>query len=169
VTAEEVVEFNGVSFHRYLMRKDLDPPADCSAVRQPVPRVSSADVERVVTRDFGSAAAAPILAILDGYGGHNSHREPNRVRLAALKLAAGNRARLSELIEQAGLDYRDILAAAEYPAYFGASGLADESERARLIDADWRQYREWLFLPGSRSGPGAQQGAGPAGTGSVRQ
>jgi len=44
-------------------------------------------------------------------------------------------------------DYRDALAAAEYPAYckigFRVQELP-EKDRRRIIDQDWRQYEEWL-------------------------
>jgi len=113
---------------------------------QPTPKVSSADVERIVRRDFGSDSRRA-LDILSEYGKEDWHRETERVRLAALKLAAGDLRRLRSEIETASQDYRDVLASAEYPAYsryvHPSAGLP-ETDRQIIIDADWRQYCEWL-------------------------
>ena len=57
---------------------------------QPTPKVTGADVERIVRRDFPADKVSEVLAILDQYGKESWHREPHRVRLAALKLAAGS-------------------------------------------------------------------------------
>ena len=120
---------------------------------QPVPKVTRADVERIVRRDFPADLAVEVLALLDEYGIEIWQREPDRVRLAALKLAAGSVESLRSHIEVAKRDYRDVLAAAEYPDYLrldprGPTLPADERER--IIEADWRQYIEWLMArPGS--------------------
>lgn len=86
------------------------------------------------------------MSIVHDYGTQDWHREPTRVRLAALKMADGNVQKLRSCIESAKRDYRDALAAAEYPAYcklkWGKSILAEE--RDRIFASDWRQYEEWL-------------------------
>ena len=85
--------------------------------------------------------------MLDEYGKESWQREAHRVRLAALKLAAGNVEKLRYEIEGAKCDYRDVLAAAEYPSYMKrmspSAALPTEEER-RIIDADWKQYQDWL-------------------------
>ena len=114
---------------------------------QPHPTVSRADVERIVRRDFPADRTVEVLAMLDEYGKEDWQREPHRVRLAALKLAAGDIKRLRYEIEGAKRDYRDVLGPAEYPGYakhmFHIDKLAQD-EQQRIIDADWKQYQDWL-------------------------
>lgn len=87
------------------------------------------------------------MSVLAEYGGEIWHREPHRVQLAVLKLAAGRLDGLRPGIEAATCDYRDVLAHAEYPACMkktsGLSHLPAEEQR-RIIDEDWRQYETWL-------------------------
>ena len=116
-------------------------------ISQPVPAVTSQDVERVVARDFPSEIAHKVAAILGEYGGDDAHRDNDRVRLAALKLAAGDVERVRAAIEMAKRDFRDVLALAEYPEYSRTvrpSADLSAAERQRIVDADWRQYSEWL-------------------------
>jgi hypothetical protein len=114
---------------------------------QPTPTVTSEDVERIVQRDFPADKVPEAAAILDQYGKESWHREVHRVRVAALKLAEGNIERLRCEIEGAKRDYRDVLAAAEYPGYFkrvpGPGKLPADQEK-RIIDADWKQYQDWF-------------------------
>ncbi|MGD8339417.1 MAG: hypothetical protein PVH89_01470 [Gammaproteobacteria bacterium] len=113
---------------------------------QPTPNVSAEDVERVAARDFPSDSPR-VLEILKGYGGEDWHREVERVRLAVLKLGAGDVDRLRAAIETARQDYRDVVAAAEYPGYCRSirpgADISDD-ERQAIIDADWQQYSRWL-------------------------
>jgi hypothetical protein len=115
-------------------------------ITQPAPSVSNRDVERIVLRDFPSEVAR-VLNILHEYGTEEWQREIDRVRLAALKMAAGSIDGLHSAIETAKIDYRDVLAIAEYPEYLRSVGLSDDisgEEKQRIIDADWKQYNEWL-------------------------
>lgn len=88
--------------------------------------------------------------MLDEYGTEDWHRERDRVRLAVLKLAAGDMERLRYQVEGAKMDYRDVLGPAEYPGYgkrwFHIEKLSPE-ERQRIIEADWKQYQDWLTRP----------------------
>ena len=114
---------------------------------QPTPNVASADVERIVRRDFPADRNAELLAMLNEYGRDVSQLEPFRVRLAVLKLAAGNIERLRYEIEGAKCDYRDVLGPAEYPGYckrVRRSGDLPPNEEQRIIDSDWSQYQDWL-------------------------
>jgi len=116
-------------------------------VSQPIPNVSSTDVARVVCRDFPADIVSAVHAILDDYGQASWQREPHRVQLAALKLAAGSVERLRSEIESAKRDYRDVLANAEYPGYFKgvpSSGALPQEDEQRIIDTDWKQYQDWL-------------------------
>ena len=114
---------------------------------QPTPTVTAADVERVVRRDFPAERVAEVLGILNEYGTESWQRELDRVRLAALKLAAGDIEQLRRRVDTARQDYRDVLAYAEYPGYMSrvpGPGTRPPDEVQRIIDADWKQYQEWL-------------------------
>ena len=130
-----------------LLRMDAPQGTSSQATSQPIPQVTPDDVERVVCRDFTADEYTTVTAMLNEYGIEKWHREPTRVQRSALKVANGSVLKLQGCIDSAKRDYRDALAAAEYPAYFkiGFRGweLA-EKERRRIIDEDWRQYEEWL-------------------------
>jgi hypothetical protein len=69
------------------------------------------------------------------------------VRLAALKLANGSLEGLRRAVDRAKLDYRDVLAPAEYPK-FTEFGLRARRLRSRvqqqIFSDDWQQYERWL-------------------------
>ena len=111
---------------------------------QPIPKVTSEDVERIVRRDFSADDYDTVMTILSGYGMEDWHRERIRVQIAALKIADGSVDKLRSCIDCAKSDYRDALAAAEYPAYCKSAWDLPFAERDRIIDADWRQYEDWL-------------------------
>ena len=114
---------------------------------QPTPTVTSADVDRIVRRDFPVDQMTEVFSMLDEYGRETWQREAHRVRLAALKLSARSVHRLRSEIESAKRDYRDTLAAAEYPGYFKkvpGPGRVPADEEQRIIDADWKQYQDWF-------------------------
>jgi hypothetical protein len=111
-------------------------------MKQPVPQVSSSDLDRVVERDFPIEARAEISTLLDAYG----DREAVRVKLAILKLAAGDVSKVRHYVGRAVQDYRDVLAWAEYPGYMDngwSRGLPAE-KRDAVIASDWEQYDAWL-------------------------
>lgn len=114
---------------------------------QPVPHVTAADIERVIHRDFPEAKVEDVLAILAEYGTEIWHKEKERVRLAALKLANGSMQELRRAIDRAKLDYRDVLAPAEYPKFM-QKGLRFRRLRSRdrelIYTDDWQQYERWL-------------------------
>lgn len=115
---------------------------------QPVPEVTEDDLERIVRRDFPLEDLTSLMAILNEYGTDEWHREPTRVRLAALKMANGSVTRLRASIELAKSDYRDVLVAAEYPSYYKIEWSRvrelPAEELRRVIDSDWQQYEAWL-------------------------
>lgn len=89
-----------------------------------------------------------IVQQLSTYGTEQHEREPERVRLAILKLCAEDVHRLDDLVEAAKRDYRDVIAWAEYPeeikaGYLAVSKLSPE-EQAALRKRDREQYVKWL-------------------------
>jgi hypothetical protein len=115
-------------------------------IEQPIPDVTEDDVERVARRDFGDAQLVHVLAALDEHDRQWDGAPSARIRLAILKVAAGDRSRLRESVQDAIEDYRDVLAAAEYPRYSREIGFDDAPDalRRKVIYADWAQYCMWL-------------------------
>jgi len=110
-------------------------------MKQPVARYSPADLPRVVARDFAGQEAV-VERILAGYpGGKGTGDGGLRVRMACLKLARGDLGRLERLVTVARGDFRDVLSAAEYPAYMRAGSREKHDE---AICADWQQLQAWL-------------------------
>ena len=108
-------------------------------IHQPVPQVSSFDVERVARREFKNDFTT-VMALLNDL-------ETARIKLAVLKLADGSVEKLRSNIDSAKCDYRDVLAPAEYPEYCKRGFRVSEwpaEERSRIIESDWRQYEDWL-------------------------
>ena len=112
---------------------------------QPVPEVGHADVERVLARDYPPAARPEARQRL----GDLPDECGPRTRLAVLKLAQGDLARLAEAVAVAQRDWRDVIAAAEYPvdALLPVSATASAHEVA--YEADWQQYQVWLHAQAS--------------------
>ena len=114
---------------------------------QPVPSVTEEDVERIVRRDYPPEQINQVFTALRDYGQETWHRERYRVQLAILKLAAGDIDALHNHLEMAKRDYRDVLAFAEYPGYFTKvppNAKPSDPAHAEVIDADWKQYQQWL-------------------------
>ncbi len=83
--------------------------------------------------------------ILSDYGTEASELEPDRVRLAILKLAGADIACLKETTTSAKRDHRDVLAWAEYPNQTIARSLPDGPRKKKMIQMDLEQYKAWLF------------------------
>jgi len=112
-------------------------------VDQPVPEVSQADVARIIARDFDPVGRERLTALL---------LDPElslspRVVLAVLKLSNRDVGAVTANLERARMDWRDVVACAEYPAYMKATSGSkhlDPARRSELIRADWAQYDSWL-------------------------
>jgi hypothetical protein len=115
-------------------------------MNQPVAQVTIADLERLVRRDFPADQVAAVHAVLAAYGTEPWHGEAGRVRAALLRLADGNVDRLRAALLVAQSDYRDVLAAAEYPAYLKDVSPTDSTpvQRNLAINTDAATYRQWL-------------------------
>jgi len=117
-------------------------------VRQPIPDVKEKDVERIVRREFAREQCDTVMGVLREYSQGRLPKECSRVRLAALNLAQGDLERLRFHIGHARQDYRDVLAAAEYPEYMRAVAFRvsklSRKEQLRIVNSDWDQYAKWL-------------------------
>ena len=84
--------------------------------------------------------------VLKKHGTGNYHREA-RVGLAVLKLAGTELERIEYYIGQADMDYRDVLAMAEYPGQMRQpySLKEEDPERyAQIMEEDRKQYEGWI-------------------------
>ena len=90
-------------------------------------------------------AASNALALLDEYG--DEQKEPYRVQLAMIKLSGGRLDTLRDLVATARIDYRDVLAGAEYPEQmrsFASRFNTPEEEIKAIEQRDLDQYQRWL-------------------------
>lgn len=85
-----------------------------------------------------------VMEILLTYGTESYEREPDRVRLAILKLSGNSLDEIKKYTQYAKQDFRDILCWAEYPNQGKAWNLKDQAEKQRLADRDRKQYEDWL-------------------------
>jgi hypothetical protein len=99
-------------------------------------------LKRKLAQMFPSAAArasadAVLMPVISG-------REGERVAMACLKLAGSDLGKLKDYAEAAAVDYRDVLAWAEYPRQMeiGPNAPSEEQQRARRADAE--EYARWL-------------------------
>lgn len=107
---------------------------------QRVPAISDSNVDRVLRRDFAPdrvSAAAVLLARINA-------PEAPRVRLAALKLALGDLAKLENAVDLATADYRDVIISAEYRRYAARYHIESATSAAEDSTADSNEYQAWL-------------------------
>jgi hypothetical protein len=110
------------------------------------------DVRRKVESTWTNAdQRARVWRALDSYESESSDAGRARVQLAILKLAEGSLERLQDWVQVATRDYRDVLAAAEYPgesqALWALHSDLSATEQARLGEVrerDRQQYLKWL-------------------------
>jgi len=101
-------------------------------------------VERIFQRLFGDAADSDALhdALL-GYTGN----DPDRVRLAILKLSRGDGSQLRHYCEAATLDYRDVLGWAESPGQMSEHTTrfdTSQEKHKEMLAMDRAQYQQWI-------------------------
>jgi len=72
-------------------------------------------VQEKVRQEFAEDCREEIIALLSTYGEEEYQREQERVLLCILKLSAGDKNQVKELVERAEKDYRDIIFWAENP------------------------------------------------------
>jgi hypothetical protein len=111
-------------------------------------RITRGKVREKVAHYWPDVDPEEILSILDEYGVEASERGRARVQLAILKLSAGQRDRLPELVVMAKRDYRDVVAYAEYPEEMRLSSVEmrqlSREEAQALRRRDRKQYLRWL-------------------------
>lgn len=96
-----------------------------------------------IAQIFTQAERVEVLRLLAQYGQEPYERERERVHLAILKLCGGDKSQLQGLVEAAKVDYRDVLAWAEYPRQI-RSGSASSAAFGEIIKADRKEYLDWL-------------------------
>jgi hypothetical protein len=110
---------------------------------QPIPKVSPADVKRVIQRDFPAEQFDAVMTLLT-----EVTDEVPRIQLAVLKLADGNLERVAFYVNEAKWDWREVLGKAEYPKARNKWGSrrwdTDDSCREAVYAEDWQQHQAWL-------------------------
>lgn len=106
--------------------------------------ITSQFVLDVFNKLFGTNPdAEALLEALHAY----AHSESPRVQLAILKLSEGKPQKLMVYIEAARIDYRDVLAWAEYPEQIRSGATRYNTplhEYEAIVEADRKQYQAWL-------------------------
>jgi hypothetical protein len=87
---------------------------------------------------------AEVLATLETYGVEKHEQEPDRVRLAVLKLSGEDLQQIQRYTEFAKQDFRDILTWAEYPRQGKKRSMPDGPRKRKLVEADRSEYEDWL-------------------------
>ena len=86
-----------------------------------------------------------VISILNEYGKEKHEQEPDRVRLAILKISIDTIESIKHNTDFAKQDFRDILVAAEYPNQSKEWSMPDGTKKQKLISKDRLQYENWLF------------------------
>lgn len=107
-----------------------------------IPEYTDADFERVLAREFPDGRAYEARIELLKCGDESPHSSALRVRMACLKLAAGDLTRLRDSVNAACGDPRDVLAWAEYGHSWNAR---DAAEKRSARKRDWEELQEWLM------------------------
>lgn len=102
-------------------------------------------ITKIIKTDYPEDLWEKVEIVLNNFGTQSWHNEIDRVRIAILKLAHGDIIELQKITDAACVDYRDILAWAEYPNDMKSFDFKD-TEKQRLTRAeDKRQFSEWLL------------------------
>jgi len=88
-----------------------------------------------------------VSEILGQYGHSEFQREWDRVKMAILKLAGKSPERVRYYTLMACRDYRDVLAAAEYPKQMGHYPWIEKDPKrlAQIQKEDLQQYTDWYL------------------------
>jgi hypothetical protein len=112
----------------------------------PLGKSSFNEIKKIIERDFNKENLQEILLLLDRYKG-DTEKGKYRVWAAIIKLSNGNVKKMKENIEIAIVDYRDVIAYAEYPEYSEKIGFNSKKYNSKFINEiikrDWKQYKKW--------------------------
>lgn len=113
----------------------------------PIHRPQPGDLARKLDSVFATERdRSEALELLSSYGTTEFDSGTDRVRIAALYNARGSLERLAVQMELANVDYRDVLASAEYRSVMALPvdvGLDSDAYLAALQD-DTARYQAWL-------------------------
>jgi hypothetical protein len=116
---------------------------------QPIHRPQPGDLARKLNSAFATdRERSEALQLLNSYGTTEFDHGTDRVRIAALYNARGSLERLAAQMELANIDYRDVLASAEYRSVMALpvdAGLGSDAYIA-AIQEDTTRYQAWLDL-----------------------
>jgi len=88
------------------------------------------------------------MDLLNEYGTESHETGRARVQLGILKLSGGDREQLPDLVKMAKVDWRDVLAYAEYPEEIRMNPIEmremPEKAARAIRERDKRQYKKWL-------------------------
>jgi hypothetical protein len=83
---------------------------------------------------FGESRLQSVVAVLDEYGAERHEREVDRVKLAILRISAGDMDKLSYWVRIAKVDYRDVLAAEETGPLSPEDGAKLQAKSKNVVD-----------------------------------
>src|SRR5690349_18528861 len=117
------------------------------------PRVSPADIERVVRRKYPHDQFAAVMAVLQTCCPRDTRDAADRVRVAVLRLSAGRVDALRRCVEIANHDSTGLLARVETPGHLQIevrirNGKVPKELQQRFIEEDRIQYESWLQKSG---------------------
>jgi hypothetical protein len=96
--------------------------------------ITRKDIEKACEAAFHGNDVAAMLAALDLYGIEPYEQETERVQLAIIELCRGSMAELRRLVNEAKIDYRNILAWHQTGPLSAADGEKLQAEARRLIE-----------------------------------
>ncbi|MCP3924572.1 MAG: hypothetical protein GY714_18515 [Desulfobacterales bacterium] len=86
-----------------------------------------------------------VISVLNEYGKEEHEQEPDRVKLAILKISDNTIGSVKENTICAKQDFRDTLVAAEYPNQSKKWSMPSSPKKQKLIKKDKLQYENWLL------------------------
>jgi hypothetical protein len=110
---------------------------------EPVARISDKTIERLLLREFGDHASEVKEKFL--HVKSDTPRGKNRISAAIVKLSNGDLDKIDHYIDLCNLDFRDVVAPAEYPRYTTvAFNEIPRWKKGQFYLADWKEYSSWL-------------------------
>jgi hypothetical protein len=114
---------------------------------QPIHRPQPGDLARKLDSVFATdRERSEALRLLSSYGTTEFDSGTDRVRIAALYNARGSLERLAVQMELADIDYRDVLASAEYRSVMAlpVDSRPGSDDYIAALQDDTARYQAWL-------------------------